>query len=214
MKKYLLAMAFAASSATFASSYQDSLLGTGKIGGQKKVGTAACPGSDQDQGGEQGDQQECDKKGSDQADRNKADQDQADRDQADRDQADRDQGDQDQIESTGTVRWVDYGEYTVSRLYKRIITIDLNGQSVNQINLRAENAPVEIISALAYLSNGEIVDISPVGSRVLAEGYQMRATMGHARSMSVQKIVLKVSATSYRFITSMTKLGVAIGFAE
>jgi hypothetical protein len=58
-----------------------------------------------------------------------------------------------------TVRWLDMGTHKAQKLIDTNIHLNVHGQLVNEIYVTAQNNPVLVRSAVAYLSNGQVVEL-------------------------------------------------------
>jgi hypothetical protein len=119
----------------------------------------------------------------------------------------------DSVNTYRTMRWVNYGDFKLSTLFQRTISLDLENQYVTEISLRAINAPVKITSVIAYLTNGEVLEYFALAGTVAEEGVQAHSMAMGTETLQISRLELKVSATSYRLLTSLTRLGVSVGFA-
>lgn len=112
-----------------------------------------------------------------------------------------------------TARWVDYGEFNAYKLFARDVEINLHGQEVNEISLFATNSMIEINSAYAYLTNGEVIDLIPAIGTYVAEGFTVRSQLVNERPLSIKKIVLSIKAADFKVIHHGT-LRVSVGFTR
>lgn len=124
-------------------------------------------------------------------------------------------GDKDQVGDYDyeTARWVDYGEFKAYKLFEREVVINLHGQDVNEISLFAKNSMIEINSAYAYLTNGEVINLIPAIGTYVAEGFTVRSQLVNARPLAIKKIVLTIQAADFKVIHH-GKLRVSVGFTR
>ncbi len=124
-------------------------------------------------------------------------------------------GDKDQVGDYDyeTARWVDYGEFKAYKLFEREVVINLHGQNVNEISLFATNSMIEINSAYAYLTNGEVINLIPAIGTYVAEGFTVRSQLVNARPLAIKKIVLSIQAADFKVIHH-GKLRVSVGFTR
>lgn len=110
-----------------------------------------------------------------------------------------------------TVRWQDYGVTQIAKFVAQDVVIDVRGQYVNEILLRAIDNDVQIQSALAYLSNGQVIDIRQATGSV-RPNQDFRTQIDYRGSVRAERIVLK--ATSSNLIGSRGQLSVILGLAN
>jgi hypothetical protein len=110
-----------------------------------------------------------------------------------------------------TVRWQDYGLNRVPKLVSETITIRVGGMLVNEILFRAVDNKVQVDSAVAYLSNGQTIDLGQM-TGTIREGRDARGSLDYYFSLRVERIV--ISATSANLIGSRGQLQVMLGLAQ
>lgn len=110
-----------------------------------------------------------------------------------------------------TRQWRDYGTTRVPKLISQDVTIDVRGQLVNEIILRAVDNQVQIDSALAYLSNGQVIDMRQVTGTIGRQN-EFRAQLDYRYSLRVDRLVFK--ATSSNLFGSRGQLKVILGLAN
>lgn len=109
-----------------------------------------------------------------------------------------------------TARWQDYGLTKLPKVASQDINIDVRGQYVNEILLRAVDNTAQITSVLAYLSNGQVVDVRQATGNI-GEGREIRAQLDYRASLRVERIVVK--ATSPNLFGSRAQVSVILGLA-
>jgi hypothetical protein len=109
-----------------------------------------------------------------------------------------------------TVRWEDFGANRVPKFAGEDVVIYTHGQFVNELRLTAVNNDVQITSALAYLSNGEVIELRQA-TGYFRQGRTARAVIDYRNSRTVDRIVL--TATSPNLIGSRAQLSAVVGYA-
>lgn len=110
-----------------------------------------------------------------------------------------------------TVRWQLVDSTKAPKVIDESVSIYIGGRLVNEIILRADKSPVDISDAVAYLSNGQRIDLYP-GSADLRNGESRRFRLDYRYSLRVERIEFKLS--SPRLIGSRGVLNTYVGFAE
>ena len=109
-----------------------------------------------------------------------------------------------------TVRWQDFGLNRLPKIANQDVVIDVRGQYVNEILLRAVDNNVQVNSVLAYLSNGQVVDVRQATGNIYNRG-EVRVQADYRGSLRVERIV--INATSSNLIGSRASLSVILGLA-
>ena len=109
-----------------------------------------------------------------------------------------------------TARWVNFGTNRVQKFINVDITIRTYGQLVNEIVLGAVDNSVQINSALAYLSNGQVIELRQA-TGYIGQNRRIRVRLDHANSRAVDRIVL--NATSPNLIGSRGQISILVGYA-
>jgi hypothetical protein len=134
------------------------------------------------------------------------------KDQADQSQ---DQGqDQGQYAETETVRWINFGEFKTSKSHDSYITLHLHGAYLNEISLESRYGTTQVHSVTAYLTNGEIVDITPFTDSAVSDGNVMRVRASQSHPLMVDKLVLNVSASRHHFFSKRERVIIHVGLAR
>lgn len=110
-----------------------------------------------------------------------------------------------------TVRWQDFGMNRLPKFITQDVTIQVRGQLVNEIILRALDNQVEIQSALAYLTNGQVIDLRQV-TGTIGNQNEVRVRLDYRYSLRVERIVFR--ATSSNLFGSRGQLSVILGLAN
>lgn len=90
-----------------------------------------------------------------------------------------------------TARWLDMGSSRAQKGLVMDIYINPQGQLVNEILLTVRDNYLEIRSAYARLSNGQVVSL-PQLSRTIRRDQQVRVKLDYNYSLQVDQIVLNV----------------------
>ncbi|MFZ3230697.1 MAG: hypothetical protein WA160_10870 [Pseudobdellovibrio sp.] len=109
-----------------------------------------------------------------------------------------------------TIRWQDFGANLIPKLMAQDVVLDVRGQFVNEILLRASENSVQVNSVLAYLSNGQVIDIRQATGNI-RDGGEFRAQLDYRSSLRVERIV--INATSSNLFGSRGRLSVILGLA-
>lgn len=109
-----------------------------------------------------------------------------------------------------TVRWQDMGSHRAEKFVDRTIVLRANGQFVNELFIVAQNNHVTIRSAIARLTNGQIVDLRYLVGTV-RDGQQLRQQLDYRSSLRVDSIELNIEAGN--LIGSRGSLNVQLGLA-
>ena len=110
-----------------------------------------------------------------------------------------------------TRQWRDYGTTQLPKLISQDVTINVNGQLVNEIILRAIKNQAQIESALAYLSNGQVIDLRQLTGTIGSQN-EFRTQLDYRYSLRVDRLVFK--ATSSNLFGSRGQLKVILGLAN
>lgn len=109
-----------------------------------------------------------------------------------------------------TVRWQDMGSHRAEKFVDKTIVIEAHGQFVNELFLTAQKNHVTIRSAIARLTNGQIVDLRYlVGT--MRDGQQLRQQLDYRNSLRVDRIEINIEAGN--LIGSRGSLSVQLGLA-
>ena len=109
-----------------------------------------------------------------------------------------------------TARWENMGTNRVQKFINEEIVIRTYGQMVNEIVLGAVENSVQINSATAYLTNGEVIELRQA-TGYIHENRRFRVQLDYSYSRSVQKIVL--NATSPNLVGSRGQVSILVGYA-
>lgn len=110
-----------------------------------------------------------------------------------------------------TVRWQDMGTHKAQKLIDTNIHLNVYGQLVNEIYVTAQGNPVMVRSALAYLTNGQIVELRGLLGNI-HEHRPIRAPLDYRNSLRVERIVLNIE--SGNLLGSRGSLNVQLGLAR
>jgi hypothetical protein len=110
-----------------------------------------------------------------------------------------------------TVRWYDVGSHRADKFLDRDVVIDVNGALVNELYLVASNNRVAINSAVAYLMDGQVVDLRGVVGEI-RDGQQVRSQLDYRFSLRVRQIVLNIESPN--LIGSRGNLNIHLGLAQ
>ena len=90
-----------------------------------------------------------------------------------------------------TVRWQDLGAYQAEKFIDMNLSVDVRDQFVNEIFVAAENNHVEVKQVMAYLSNGQVVEMrNMVGT--IQRGRQYRVLLDYRNSLRLQRLVFTI----------------------
>lgn len=110
-----------------------------------------------------------------------------------------------------TVRWLDMGNHKAQKLIDTNIHLSVRGQLVNEIYVTAQNNPVLVRSAIAYLSNGQAVELRSLLGNI-HEHRPVRTMLDYRNSLRVESIVINVEAAS--LLGSRGSLNIQLGLAR
>lgn len=110
-----------------------------------------------------------------------------------------------------TLRWQMVDSSKAPKIIDENVSIRLNGRLVNEVLFRAEGNPIDVSNAVAYLSNGQVIDLY-AGSGMVRDGEVRRFRLDYRYSFRVERIELTIS--SPRLIGSRGLLTTYIGFAD
>lgn len=110
-----------------------------------------------------------------------------------------------------TVRWQDMGIQKTQKLLETNLRFNVGGQLVNEVLLTAIDNHVQINSALAYLVNGQVVELRFLLGGI-RQGQQLRQALDYRSSMRVDRIELNVESPN--LLGSRGKLQVHLGMAQ
>jgi hypothetical protein len=110
-----------------------------------------------------------------------------------------------------TYRWLDLGTHKAQKLVDTNIHLSVRGQLVNEIFVTAQNNPVLVRSAIAYLSNGQAIELRSLLGNI-HENRPVRTVLDYRNSLRVESIVLNVEAAS--LLGSRGKLNIQLGLAQ
>lgn len=110
-----------------------------------------------------------------------------------------------------TYRWLDMGTHKSQKLIDTNIHLSVRGQLVNEIYVTAQNNPVLVRSAVAYLSNGQAVELRNLLGNIY-EGRPVRTMLDYRNSLRVESIVINVEAAS--LLGSRGSLNIQLGLAQ
>lgn len=110
-----------------------------------------------------------------------------------------------------TVRWLDQGVNRLPKLISDTQTIYLGGQLVNEVLVRALDNNVQIESMLAYLQNGQVIDLRQL-TGTFRQGQEARGLVDYRFSLRIERLVIQ--ATSPNLFGSRASMQVIIGLAE
>ncbi len=111
-----------------------------------------------------------------------------------------------------TVRWQDMGLFKAQKVLETRVSIEAYGQLVNEVLLTAIDNPVQVNQALAYLTNGQVVDLRSLWGRI-ERGQQLRQPLDYRNSLRVSRIELNIESPSI-FGGSRGTLQVHLGLAQ
>lgn len=108
-----------------------------------------------------------------------------------------------------TVRWHDMGVFKAIKVIETQVRLDTRGQFINEIYVRAESNSVDIKSALAYLVNGQVIEIRQLLGTV-RKGQQHRVLLDYRNSLRLDRIELVIQSGLFG---GSGKLNVQLGLA-
>lgn len=110
-----------------------------------------------------------------------------------------------------TVRWDDRGAIRLPKFISESTTIYVGGRLVNEILVRSINNHIEIESATAYLTNGQVIDLRNIIG-TLREGREIRTLVDAYYSLRIERI--DIHASSPNLIGSRGQMQLILGLAE
>ncbi len=110
-----------------------------------------------------------------------------------------------------TLRWQDNGVTTIPKFLSQAVTVYVGGQLTNEVLVRALNNQLQIDSALAYLQDGQVVDLRNL-TGTIREGQEVRSLVDYRFSLRVSRI--EIRATSSNLIGSRAQMQVIVGLAQ
>ena len=108
-----------------------------------------------------------------------------------------------------TVRWADMGTFKAIKVIETQVRLDVRGNFVNEIYVRAESNNVEIKSALAYLTNGQVYEVRQLLGNVRRDE-QYRILLDYRNSLRLDRIELVIQSGLFG---GSGKLNVQLGLA-
>ncbi len=90
-----------------------------------------------------------------------------------------------------TARWLDMGSFRAEKILLKNIRINAGGQYVNEILIDVIDNNVQIDSAVAYLTNGQIVNLQSV-TGVTRKGRRIVARLDYRNSLRVDRIEMNI----------------------
>ncbi len=109
-----------------------------------------------------------------------------------------------------TANWVDLGTSRINKILSQQVVFYTNGRLVNEIILGAVDNSVQISSALAYLTNGEVIELRQAMGYI-DQNRRIRVKIDYSASRAVDRIVL--TAVSPNLIGSRGQLSMVVGYA-
>lgn len=110
-----------------------------------------------------------------------------------------------------TVRWHDLGLNRLPKFVSEVQTIYIGGRLVNEILVRAIDNHVGIESFVAYLSDGQMVNLAHLTGN-MRQGYELRGLVDRYSSLRIDR--LEIRATSSNLIGTRAQMQVVLGLAE
>lgn len=108
-----------------------------------------------------------------------------------------------------TVRWHDMGVFKAIKVIETQVRLDTRGNYINEIYVRAESNSVDIKSALAYLVNGQVIEVRQLLGTV-RKGQQYRVLLDYRNSLRLDRIELVIQSGLFG---GSGKLNVQLGLA-
>ena len=108
-----------------------------------------------------------------------------------------------------TVRWQDMGVFKAIKVIETQVRLDTRRQFVNEVFVRAESNNVEIKSALAYLTNGQVFEVRQLIGNVRRD-QQYRILLDYRNSLRLDRLELVIQSG---LIGGSGKLNVQLGLA-
>ena len=90
-----------------------------------------------------------------------------------------------------TARWQDMGSFRAEKLLVKNISLDVRGQYVNEILIDVQKNNVKINSAVAYLTNGQVVELRSLLG-VAREGRRIAARLDYRNSLRIDRIEMTI----------------------
>jgi hypothetical protein len=110
-----------------------------------------------------------------------------------------------------TLRWQLMNSSKAPKLMESTVSIYVGGRLVNEILLRADSNPVDVSNVVAYLSNGQRLELY-ASSGDLRTGEIRRLRLDSRYSLRIERIEFSIS--SPRLIGSRGVLNTYVGFAD
>lgn len=110
-----------------------------------------------------------------------------------------------------TVRWQDFGTTKLAKLIEQDVSINVRGALVNEIVLRAVEAPVSISSVQVQMRNGQVINLRQA-TGTISEGREVRVRLDRNYSIRAERIV--IVGTSAGLIGSRGQVQVILGLAN
>ncbi len=110
-----------------------------------------------------------------------------------------------------TVRWQDNGLSRLPKLLSQSQTIYVGGHLVNEVLIRALDNRVSVDSAVAYLINGQVIDLRQL-TGTIRDGQEIRSLLDYRYSLRVERIVIQASSSN--LIGSRAQMQVILGLAD
>lgn len=108
-----------------------------------------------------------------------------------------------------TVRWQDMGTFKAIKVIETQVRLDVRGRFVNEIFVAAESNSVEIKSALAYLTNGQVIEVRQLLGSV-RKNQQYRVLLDYRNSLRLDRIEMVIESGLFG---SSGKLNIQLGLA-
>ncbi|OFZ31521.1 MAG: hypothetical protein A2622_02760 [Bdellovibrionales bacterium RIFCSPHIGHO2_01_FULL_40_29] len=110
-----------------------------------------------------------------------------------------------------TTHWDDLGVNRLPKLVSEIQTIYVGGRLVNEILIRAIDNRVDVESVLAYLANGQVVQLYHITGSIKS-GREIRGFVDSRYSLRIDR--LEIRAMSSNLVGSRAQMQVALGLAD
>jgi hypothetical protein len=108
-----------------------------------------------------------------------------------------------------TVRWQDMGIFKAIKVIETQVRLDTRGQFINEIYVKANSNSVEIKSALAYLVNGQVIEVRQLLGTV-RKGQEFRVLLDYRNSLRLDRVELVIQSGLFG---GSGKLNVQLGLA-
>lgn len=108
-----------------------------------------------------------------------------------------------------TVRWYDMGVFKAIKVIETQVRLDTRGQFINEVYVQADSNSVDIKSALAYLVNGQVIEVRQLLGTV-RKGQQYRVLLDYRNSLRLDRIELVIQSGLFG---GSGKLNVQLGLA-